>query len=160
MSDGRANYKFQIKLFPRAYLAFTYKSSMCEATRNVIRRSDLESVHVCVLSHVDKWPNVAPNVVTCLFNDRRRRPPPPQSLRIFVGDRYRWRRMHKITRKSATSVRITRQKLLEIFRIYGVSIFESCVRKFSENFLILQIFLFKIPDEENILKNFLCDFSK
>lgn len=137
MLAGRTNYKFQIELFPRAYLAFTYKSSMCEATRNVIRRSDLESAHVCVLSHVDKWPNVAPNVATRLFNDGRRRPPPSQSLlpscfrrRSISVTEY----MHKITRKSATSVRIARQKLLEIFRTYGVSMFESCKQIFWKFF--------------------------
>lgn len=150
MSAGRTNYKFQIKLFPRAYLAFTYKSSMCEATRNVIRRSDLESVHVCVLSHVDKWPNVAPNVATSLFNDRRHPPSLPSSFVFSWGDRYRRRSICIKSLANRQHLYASRDKNFQKFSEFTGYLCSNLARKLSENFP-LQIFLFKIPDEKNYI---------
>jgi len=63
------------------------------------------------------------------------------------------------TRKS-TILEPAKCNLSFVFEFYTYHIYLNLVEKFLENFLIFQVFLFKIPDKENILNRFLMQLYK
>lgn len=127
-SAGQTNYKFQIKLFPRAYLAFTYKSPMCEATRYArYPESDLEST--TRMYALSRWQMTkCRSKCSYPFIQWSSLLPLSQPLPcVFLGDRY-WRRYVCIkSHANREYLYVSRDKNFQKFENFFTKyLFKSC----------------------------------